>query len=134
MNDNMEDANLPTNKPVEFSDTEYIISQEDYIFHEGYLNHNGYGQKWDNGKDHRAHRLAWEKEYGKIPEGKLVRHKCDNRSCVNVDHLELGNHLDNTRDMIERGRMACGERLPQSKLKNVDIDKLMNELTSVGKQ
>lgn len=68
----------------------------------------GYGAFWLNGKTVVAHRVAFEIANGPIPEGLLVRHKCDNRPCVNPEHLELGTHADNANDAMVRGRKPNG--------------------------
>jgi hypothetical protein len=46
----------------------------------------------------------YKKYIGEIPQGHLIRHKCDNPKCINPDHLETGTNYDNVQDMIERGR------------------------------
>lgn len=70
---------------------------------------DGYGQVALLG-EHRAHRVAYSLAFGTIPEGKQVLHRCDNRGCVNPDHLFLGTHSDNMRDMTSKGRQATGDR------------------------
>ncbi len=67
----------------------------------------GYGQivkAGRGGKLLRAHRVSWELEHGPIPDGLIVRHRCDNRGCVNPSHLELGTRKDNNHDMSVRDR------------------------------
>lgn len=58
----------------------------------------------------RASRVAWTLTFGEIPSGMLVRHVCDNPPCVRPGHLLLGTVADNSRDCVERGRSARGER------------------------
>ena len=62
----------------------------------------GYGQIYIQGKRWMTHRLSYILFHGDIPEGMLVRHKCDNKLCYNPDHLELGTASDNQKDRAER--------------------------------
>ena len=51
-----------------------------------------------------AHRIVYQLKHGKITNGLFVLHKCDNRKCINIDHLFLGTAKDNTQDMISKDR------------------------------
>ena len=62
-----------------------------------------------------AHLAAWLLFRGPIPDGMVVRHRCDVRACVNPDHLELGTYKDNTADMYERGRACAGDAMRSAK-------------------
>ncbi len=52
----------------------------------------------------RAHRLIYMSKHGFLDEGIMVLHDCDNRRCILDDHLFAGTALDNTVDMINKGR------------------------------
>lgn len=68
-------------------------------------NHSGYGSFGLGYTMRGAHRIAYAiANGGELPEGQLVRHKCDNPPCCNPAHLEIGTAKDNTNDMMERGR------------------------------
>lgn len=63
-----------------------------------------------NGKQRTfgVHRLLWFLAYGEVLPGFFVMHKCDNPSCVRLDHLCLGTHRINMDDMKRKGRQRSG--------------------------
>lgn len=83
----------------------------------------GYGQFIWNGKMNRAHRLAWKLLRGD-PGDKEVAHRCDNRLCVNPEHLFLATHLENMQDCKAKGRHAHGESNTRSKLTAEQVSEL----------
>lgn len=86
----------------------------------GARNACGYGSLNRQGKTLSAHRVAYERSFGIIPDGLHVLHRCDNPPCCNPDHLYAGTHADNMRDKSERGRARTlprpGELSPTAKL------------------
>lgn len=67
-----------------------------------------------------AHRISYEIHKGD-PAGKCVLHKCDNRRCVNPEHLFLGTRRDNTVDRESKARGPQGSRNWCAKLTEEDI-------------
>lgn len=78
--------------------------------------------KWVMYKAHRYSYEFYKKEV--IPSGSFVCHKCDNPSCVNPDHLFTGTALENTLDMIAKGRKGI-IRNPKHRLLSLDIAKMI---------
>jgi hypothetical protein len=86
-----------------------VAEKDDCWLWTGAVSKNGYGSFKLGRQATSAHRVAFHIGKGAWPEGRLlVRHKCDTPLCCNPHHLEAGTHVDNGRDMMERGRWAGG--------------------------
>lgn len=79
-----------------------------------------------------AHRYSYELATGcSIPRGKMIRHLCGNKLCVNPMHLALGSHKDNAQDEVDRGSQIKGERSGNAKLDSYTVT-LIRDLYSEG--
>lgn len=85
----------------------------------------GYPRIDVNQKSEYAHRVSWMVHKGPIPEGMQVLHNCptgDNPMCVNPDHLFLGSHTENMRDMAQKGRRrSFGIKCRTSRLTEIQV-------------
>jgi hypothetical protein len=70
----------------------------------GTKDQDGYGSFYQNYHNYRAHRVAYTLTFGSIPQGLMVLHQCNNPSCVNPAHLEVGTSRDNMLHCIRSGR------------------------------
>lgn len=73
------------------------------------------------GKHQSAHRVIWEDNNGPIPEGLCVLHTCDRPTCVNINHLFLGDRADNMRDMWGKKRGVVGNEHPNAVFDEDDV-------------
>jgi hypothetical protein len=83
---------------------------------------NGYGRcSRSSFLTNLAHRAAYQMANGEIPKGLHVLHRCDVKHCVNPEHLFLGTHADNMKDMVNKGRSPIGTKNNKAKLNSSSV-------------
>lgn len=95
---------------------------------------SGYGKfRTEKGLTSYAHRKSYEFYNGTIKKGMHICHTCDNRLCVNPEHLFQGTAKDNVHDMIKKGRRVTsnGSNSGMSKLDEGAVRNI-RALISVG--
>ena len=86
---------------------------------------DGYGHFHVNRVGIPAHRYSYKFYKGEIPDGCVIRHTCDNPSCVNPDHLQVGTQKENYDDSKMKGRHSHGEAHGNSVYSEQQIRKVM---------
>ena len=82
----------------------------------GCIQSNGYSRITIKRKTDYGHRHIFRLVHGDIPQGIDICHRCDNRKCINPDHLFAGTRKDNMQDAVKKGRQAKGEKCPHMRV------------------
>lgn len=75
-----------------------MINQDECLIYAGYIDNRGYGRIYVKGLGKRqvVHRALYEAVNGDVPEGLVLDHLCKNKACINLEHLEVVTHRENT--------------------------------------
>ena len=92
---------------------------------QGYKTKFGHGQIRFNNVTMYVHRASYETFVGKIDEGNVICHRCDNPSCINPNHLFMDNQFGNVKDMVWKNRSPIMDNIVSDN-EIIEIRKLWN--------
>lgn len=106
----------------------YTEEVGDCLLWRGPYSPSGYGYFYFRGQTYAAHRVSYFLNTGIDPGDNDVLHSCDNKLCVESDHLHLGNDQENSDEKFLRNRQkfAYGESHPMAKLTEEDVREIRN--------
>lgn len=92
-------------------------SNGDHWLWQGKLSLNGYGKTKYKIESHRLAYMVYTNS-NRLQRSQIVRHKCKEKSCVNPEHLELGDAKANAADRLRDGTQTMGETHPLARISN----------------
>lgn len=122
---------MPKARPLEERFWENVEKTQTCWLWKGNKHPRGYGKIWDKDKCLMTHRLSLVIHGKQLSPWCVVMHTCDNPSCVNPDHLQIGSHRDNQIDKVIKGRQAKGSSQGHSILTDIEV-KAMRQLMKDG--
>lgn len=103
----------------------YIDENECHICTSHAKDEKGYPRITRKGIQQRMSRYIYGQTYGKITKEICVCHTCDNRACINLEHLWVGTIQDNMKDRNNKNRQAKGENIGSNKLTELQVKEIM---------
>lgn len=94
-----------------------FLNEEGCQIYTGSLDRSGYGRFKIGGRNLGAHKVMYIMKRGDFDQEKYeILHSCHNPSCININHLSVGTHLENLQQSIDRGTFFGGKQKKPKRL------------------